>query len=77
MHDFTARLKTLEELQNPTPCTAEQEKAFPRYLSYLDSLAERKTSGRHAGAGEAEAAKPIPEGAMIIENAIKIKLKSV
>lgn len=44
MRNFLARLKTLE-LKNPTPCTAEQEKAFRDILSYLDSLAERKTSG--------------------------------
>ena len=41
MRNFLARLKTLE-LKNPTPCTAEQEKAFRDILSYLDSLAERK-----------------------------------
>ena len=41
MRNFKARLKTLE-LKNPTPCTAEQEKAFHDILSYLDSLAERK-----------------------------------
>ena len=44
IRNFLARLKTLE-LKNPTPCTAEQEKAFRDILSYLDSLAERKTSG--------------------------------
>ena len=44
MRNFLARLKTLE-LKNPTPCTAEQEKAFRDILSYLDSLAERRTSG--------------------------------
>ena len=44
MHKFKTRLVKLE-LQNPTPCTAEQEKAFRDILSYLDSLAERKASG--------------------------------
>ena len=44
MRNFKARLKTLE-LKNPTPCTAEQEKAFRDILSYLDSLAERKARG--------------------------------
>jgi len=44
MRNFKARLKTLE-LKNPTPCTAEQEKAFRDILSYLDSLAERKAYG--------------------------------
>jgi len=44
MHKFKTRLATLE-LQNPTPCTAEQEKAFGDILSYLDSLAERKACG--------------------------------
>ena len=44
MRNFLARLKTLE-LKTPTPCTAEQEKAFRDILSYLDSLAERKASG--------------------------------
>jgi hypothetical protein len=41
MRNLKAQLKTLE-LKNPTPCTAEQEKAFRDILSYLDSLAERK-----------------------------------
>ena len=44
MHKFKTRLTTLE-LQNPTPCTAEQEKAFRDILAYLDSLAERKACG--------------------------------
>ena len=44
MRNFLARLKTLE-LKNPTPCTAEQEKAFRDIFSYLDSLAERKACG--------------------------------
>ena len=44
MRNFKARLKTLE-LKNPTPCTAEQEKAFRDIISYLDSLAERKACG--------------------------------
>ena len=44
MRNFKARLKTLE-LKNPTPCTAEQENAFLDILSYLDSLAERKSLG--------------------------------
>ena len=44
MHKFKTRLRTLE-YKNPTPCTAEQEKAFRDILSYLDSLAERKASG--------------------------------
>ena len=44
MRNFLARLKTLE-IKNPTPCTAEQDKAFRDVLSYLDSLAERKASG--------------------------------
>ena len=41
MYKFKTRLATLE-LKIPTPCTAEQEKAFHDILSYLDSLAERK-----------------------------------
>ena len=44
MHKFKTRLATLE-LKIPTPCTAEQEKAFHDILSYLDSLAERKAFG--------------------------------
>ena len=44
MHKFKTRLVKLE-LQNPTPCTAEQEKAFSDILSYLDGLAERKACG--------------------------------
>ena len=44
MRKFTTRLATLE-LKNPTPCTAEQEKAFRNILSYLDNLAERKACG--------------------------------
>ena len=44
MRNFIARLKTLE-IKNPTPCTAEQEKAFRDILPYLDSLAKRKASG--------------------------------
>ena len=44
MRNFKARLKTLE-IKNPTPCTAEQEKAFGDILSYLDNLAERKALG--------------------------------
>lgn len=44
MRNFKARLKTLE-LKNPTPCTAEQEKAFRDIISYLDSLAEHKACG--------------------------------
>lgn len=44
MHKFKTRLTTLE-LQNPTPCTAEQEKAFRDILAYLDSLAKRKACG--------------------------------
>ena len=44
MHNLKTRLHTLE-LKNPTPCTAEQEKAFRDILAYLDSLAERKALG--------------------------------
>jgi hypothetical protein len=44
MHKFKTRLRTLEH-KNPTPCTAEQEKAFGDILSYLDNLAERKALG--------------------------------
>ena len=44
MRNFKARLKN-RELKNPTPCTAEQEKAFRDIMSYLDSLAERKACG--------------------------------
>ena len=44
MRAFKSRLTTLE-LKHPTPCTAEQEKAFRDILSYLDSLAERKACG--------------------------------
>ena len=54
MRNFKARLKTLE-LKNPTPCTAEQEKAFRDILSYLDSLAERKASGDTLVQAETEA----------------------
>ena len=54
MRNFKARLKTLE-LKNPTPCTAEQEKAFRDILSYLDSLAERKASGDAQVQAEIEA----------------------
>ena len=54
MRNFKARLKTLE-LKNPTPCTAEQEKAFRDILSYLDSLAERKASGDTLVQAEIEA----------------------
>ena len=54
MRNFLARLKTLE-LKNPTPCTAEQEKAFRDILSYLDSLAERKASGETLVQAEIEA----------------------
>ena len=54
MRNFIARLKTLE-LKNPTPCTAEQEKAFRDILSYLDSLAERKASGDAQVQAEIEA----------------------
>ena len=54
MRNFKARLKTLE-LKNPTPCTAEQEKAFRDILSYLDSLAERKASGDTLVLAEIEA----------------------
>jgi len=55
MRNLKARLKTLE-LKNPTPCTAEQEKAFRDILSYLDSLAERKASGDTLVQAEIEAA---------------------
>ena len=44
MLNFKARLKTLK-LKNPTPSTAEQEKAFRDILSYLSSLAELKACG--------------------------------
>ena len=44
MRALKSRLTTLE-LKRPTPCTAEQEKAFRDVLSYLDSLAERKACG--------------------------------
>ena len=54
MLNFKARLKTLE-LKNPTPCTAEQEKAFFDILSYLDSLAERKALGDNQVKAEIEA----------------------
>ena len=54
MRNFKARLKTLE-LKNPTPCTAEQEKAFLDILSYLDSFAERKASGETLVQAEIEA----------------------
>ena len=54
MRNFKARLKTLE-LKNPTPCTAEQEKAFRDILSYLDSLAERKSLGDKQVQAEIEA----------------------
>ena len=54
MRNFEARLKTLE-LKNPTPCTAEQEKAFQDILSYLDSLAERKACGDKLVQAEIEA----------------------
>ena len=54
MRNFKARLKTLE-LKNPTPCTAEQEKAFRDIRSYLDSLAERKACGDNQVQTEIEA----------------------
>jgi cytochrome c1 len=54
MRNLKARLKTLE-LKNPTPCTAEQEKAFRDILSYLDSLAERKAHGDTQVQAEIEA----------------------
>ena len=54
MRNFIARLRTLE-IKNPTPCTAEQEKAFRDILSYLDSLAERKASGDTLVQAEIEA----------------------
>ena len=55
MRNFKARLKTLE-YKNPAPCTAEQEKAFRDILSYLDSLAERKSLGDTQVQAEIEAA---------------------
>ena len=54
MRNLIARLKTLE-LKNPTPCTAEQEKAFHDIVSYLDSLAERKALGDNQVKAEIEA----------------------
>jgi hypothetical protein len=54
MRNFKARLKTLE-LKNPTPCTAEQEKAFRDLLSYLHSLAVRKAFGDTQVQAEIEA----------------------
>ena len=54
MHNVEARLKNLE-LKNPTPFTAEQEKAFRDILSYLDSLAERKALGDTQVQAEIEA----------------------
>jgi len=54
MRNFEARLKNLE-LKNPTPATAEQEKAFRDILSYLDSLAERKALGDTQVQAEIEA----------------------
>ena len=54
MRNFKARLKTLE-LKNPTPCTAEQEKAFRDIISYLDNLAERKACGDNQVQTEIEA----------------------
>ena len=54
MRNFEARLKNLE-LKNPTPCTAEQEKAFRDILSYLDSLVERKALGDTQVQAEIEA----------------------
>ena len=44
MRNLEARLTILEQ-KNPKPCTAEQQQAFRDFLSYLDSLAERKACG--------------------------------
>ena len=54
MRNLEPRLTTLE-LKNPTPCSAEQEKAFRNILSYLDSLAERKACGDKLVQAEIEA----------------------
>ena len=54
MRNFKERLKSLE-LKNPTPSSAEQEKAFLHIVSYLDSLAERKASGDTQVQAEIEA----------------------